>query len=133
MTSIDIAKAYYHHFNNQNWEGMIGLVHPEVRHEPNQSDDIRIGIAKFTSFLQHMDECYEETLSDMVFFSEPSHTRVAVEFLVHGLYKKGDEGLPTAKGQSYLLPAAAFLEFREGKISRITTYYNLPNWIKQVS
>ncbi|MFN3849540.1 MAG: nuclear transport factor 2 family protein [Spirosomataceae bacterium] len=133
MTSLEIVKNYYENFNNKNWSGMLSLLHPEVRHEANQGD-VRIGIEKFTQFLQHMDECYDETLTDMVFFTEPNDNRVAVEFVVNGIYKKTDsDELPPAKGQKYVLPAAAFLELTDGKISRVTTYYNLPLWIELVS
>ena len=84
--------------------------------------------------MAHMDECYEETLSNMVFFSEPNNERVAVEFLVNGVYKKTDaEDLPPANNQKYVLPAAAFLEVNAGKITRVSTYYNLPLWIELVS
>ena len=132
MIAIDLAKQYYSNFNQRNWQGMLDLLHFEIRHEPNQGDP-RIGKEKFTEFLQMMDDAYEETLTDMVFFSEPGNTRVAVEFVVNGIYKKGEEGLPQAYGQSYILPAAAFLEVKEEKISRVTTYYNLPLWISLVS
>lgn len=132
MIAIDIVKEYYEHFNSQNWEGMLGLLHEDIRHEPNQGDP-RIGIKKFTEFLKMMDTSYHEKLTDMVFFSEPGNTRVAAEFTVNGIYKKGEEGLPEAHGQSYVLPAAAFLELKDGKISRVTTFYNLPLWISLVS
>lgn len=111
---------------------MLDLLHEEIRHEPNQGDP-RIGLEKFKEFLNIMDTSYEETLTDMIFFSEPNNARVAVEFTVNGIYKKGEEGLPEAHGQTYVLPAAAFLEVKEGKISRVTTYYNLPLWISLVS
>lgn len=132
-SSLAYAKQYYEYFNNRNWEGMLDLIDPAVRHEPNQSDEPRIGIEKFKAFLQKMDDSYEETLTDLVFFVDPSGNRIAVEFVVNGLYKKEEEGLPTAYGQSYVLPAAAFLEFRNDKIVRVTTYYNLTHWIKLVS
>ena len=132
MNSLEIVKQYYLHFNNKNWNGMLDLLRTEIRHEPNQGDP-RIGKEKFTEFLQMMDEAYEETLTDVVFFSEPGDTRVAVEFIVNGIYKKGEEGLPEAHGHTYVLPAAAFLEVKEGKILRVTTYYNLPHWISLVS
>ncbi len=132
MTALEIVQQYYTYFNQQNWEGMLSLVAEDIRHEANQGD-VRIGIEKFTEFLQHMDTSYEETLTDMVFLSEPSNTRVAAEFIVNGIYKQGEEGLPEAHGQAYVLPAGAFLEVKEGKISRVTTYYNLPLWIKLVS
>lgn len=132
MTALETVQQYYEAFNAKNWQGMLALLHPEVRHEANQGD-VRIGLKKFTAFLQKMDEAYEETLTDMVFFSEPQDKRVAVEFVVNGIYKKAEEGLPEAHGQSYVLPAGAFLEVTDGKISRVTTYYNLPLWIELVS
>lgn len=132
MTALEVVKQYYTYFNQQNWEGMLSLLHPEVRHEPNQGEP-RIGLQNFTQFLKKMEEAYEEKLTDMVFYTDSSGTRVAVEFVVNGIYKKGDEGMPQARGQKYTLPAAAFLEVTEGKISRVTTYYNLPLWVKLVT
>lgn len=132
MTALEIVKEYYACFNQKNWEGMLALLDPQVRHEPNQGD-VRIGNEKFTEFMQKMDEAYEETLSDMVFFSSSDDTRVAAEFVVNGIYKKAEEGLPPAHGQTYVLPAGAFLEVKAGKITRVTTYYNLPLWIQLVS
>ncbi|WP_149241980.1 nuclear transport factor 2 family protein [Dyadobacter sp. 32] len=132
MNALETAKQYYSAFNNKNWQEMLDLVHTEILHEPNQGDP-RMGKEKFTEFLQMMDQSYEETLSDMVFFTEPSGTRISVEFVVNGIYKKGEEGMPEAHGQRYVLPAAAFLEVKEGKISRVTTFYNLPHWISLVS
>jgi steroid delta-isomerase-like uncharacterized protein len=111
---------------------MLSLVDSDIRHETNQGE-VRIGFEKFTAFLQKMDECYDENLTDMVFFTEPSQQRIAVEFIVNGIYKKGDDDLPPAHNQTYLLPAAAFLEVKNDKITRITTYYNLPLWIELVS
>jgi steroid delta-isomerase-like uncharacterized protein len=132
MTSLQIVQQYYEYFNQKNWQGMLSLLHPEVRHESNQGD-VRIGIDKFTDFLKKMDECYEEQLTDMVFFTESSNQRIATEFTVNGIYKKADDDLPPAHNQSYVLPAAAFLALKEGKISRVTTYYNLTLWLELVS
>ena len=132
MAALDIVKQYYNAFNEKNFDGMLALLHPEVRHEPNEGE-VRVGLEKFTEFMKMMDDSYEETLSDMVFFTEPTDKRVSVEFVVSGIYKKGDEGFPEAHGQKYVLPAAAFLEVKDEKISRVTTYYNLERWIKLVS
>ena len=59
-------------------------------------------------------------------------TRAAAEFVVHGEYLNTDEGLPEASGQRYQLPAGAFFELRNGKVARISNYYNLQDWIAQV-
>ncbi|PWJ59680.1 steroid delta-isomerase-like uncharacterized protein [Dyadobacter jejuensis] len=132
MSALEIAQKYYSAFNNQDWQAMLELVHPDIQHEPNEGDT-RHGKAAFTEFLKMMDTSYEEKLSEMVFFTEPSGQRISVEFVVDGIYKKGDEGFPEAKGQRYVLPAAAFLEITDGLISRVTTYYNLNRWVGLVS
>jgi steroid delta-isomerase-like uncharacterized protein len=132
MNALTITQRYYNAFNHKDWAAMLALLHPQVRHEPNQGEP-RIGVELFEAFLQKMDECYDETLSDMVFFEEPSGQRIACEFVVNGIYKKGEDDLPPARGQSYVLPAAAFLEVSNDQITRITTYYNLPLWIALVS
>ena len=41
--------------------------------------------------------------------------------------------LPEARGQKYVLPGGAFFTLKGGRITRITTYYNLQDWIRQVS
>jgi len=132
MAALDVVKQYYSSFNRKDWQGMLDLLHSEIRHEPNQGD-VRIGKELFTEFLKMMDDSYEETLTEMVFFTEPGGTRVAAEFTVNGVYNKGEDDMPAAHGQTYVLSAAAFLEIKEDKISRVTTYYNLPLWIKLVS
>lgn len=132
MTALEIVKQYYTYFNQQDWKGMLSLVHPDIRHEPNQGEP-RIGKEKFAEFMQQMDESYEERLSDITYFTEASGSKVAAEFMVNGIYKKADEGFPPARNQQYTLPAAAFLEVKDEKISRVTTYYNLQRWIQLVS
>lgn len=132
MTPLQTVQKYYEYFNQKNWEGMLSLLHQEVRHETNQGE-ARIGIEKFTDFLKKMDESYDENLTEMIFFIEPSNQRIATEFIVNGIYKKAEDGLPMAYNQKYVLPAAAFLELKDGKIARITTYYNLTLWLELVS
>ncbi|MEQ8662527.1 MAG: isopropylmalate/homocitrate/citramalate synthase, partial [Gammaproteobacteria bacterium] len=50
----------------------------------------------------------------------------------NGEYLATDEGLPAAHGQRYRLPAGAFFDVRDGRVARVTNYYNLPNWVDQV-
>jgi len=52
---------------------------------------------------------------------------------LRGTYLATDSGLPEARGQSYVLPAGGFFSIRDGQISRIVTYYNLADWVAQVS
>jgi len=127
MTAQETVTAYYNAFNQKDWAAMLRLVHPNVRHDSNQGAT-RTGKDRFSQFLKHMDDCYDETLTEIVVMTEPTGTRVACEFVVNGVYKKTDGDLPPATGQTYVLPAGSFLDVSEGLITRITTYYNLPLW-----
>lgn len=133
MNALQIVKDYYAAFNDKNWDGMLALVADDVRHEPNQGEP-REGKELFQAFMKKMDESYEETLTNMKFYiSEENDGTIAAEFTVNGLYNKAEEGLPEAEGQAYVLPAAAFLTVKDGKITRVATHYNLELWIELVS
>ena len=95
--------------------------------------DHRLGKEKFAEFCAHMGVSYREQLKDMVIFANDDGSRAAAEFVVHGEYLQTDPGLPEARGQRYVLPAGGFMEIRDGKIARITTFYNLRDWVAQVS
>jgi steroid delta-isomerase-like uncharacterized protein len=80
-----------------------------------------------------MSRCYKEELKDLVVMANAEGTRGAAEFMVHGRYLSTDGSLPRATGQRYKLPGGGFFSIGEGGITRVTTYYNLKDWIAQVS
>jgi steroid delta-isomerase-like uncharacterized protein len=80
-----------------------------------------------------MNRCYKEHLTDIVVMQNEAGNRVAAEFIVNGTYLATDAGLPEARGQTYVLPAGSFFSVEDGKITRVVTYYNLADWIAQVS
>ncbi len=130
--SKEIIRHYFDAFNAGDTEAMLALVSDDIRHYVNQGE-IREGRAKFAEFCSHMGVSYRETLRDMVIFVNDDGTRAAAEFTVHGEYLQTDPGLPDAHGQHYVLPAGSFFSLEGGRITRITTYYNLQDWIAQVS
>jgi steroid delta-isomerase-like uncharacterized protein len=131
MTTEELIHAYYAAFNAGDFDGMVALLTEDVAHDINQGAR-ETGRAAFRAFLAHMEKCYSEQLTDIVLLTEPSGTRAAAEFVVHGVYKATDEGLPEATGQTYELPAGAFFDVRDGLIARVSNFYSLPNWLKQV-
>jgi steroid delta-isomerase-like uncharacterized protein len=131
MTALELITAYYSAFNAGNMEGFLTLLHPEVVHDINQGRR-ETGKESFARFMQHMNRCYREQLADIVVMASADGSRAAAEFTVHGEYIATDEGLPEARGQRYVLPAGAFFEIRDGKVARVTNYYNLNDWIAQV-
>jgi steroid delta-isomerase-like uncharacterized protein len=130
--TADLIRRYYAAFNAKDWAGMAACVSEQINHFVNEGDK-RGGRKAFAEFLEHMDDCYDEQLTDIVVMPSADGTRVAAEFIVNGTYKKTDAGLPEARGQTYRLPAGAFFDVKDGEITRVTTYYNLKEWIRQVS
>ena len=124
--------AYYAAFNAGNTAGLIDTLHDEFVHHVNEGAT-RMGKAAFAEFCAHMSETYREELKDMVIMANAEGTRGAAEFVVHGQYLKTDPGLPEARGQRYVLPAGGFFTLKDGKITRVSTYYNMNDWIRQVS
>jgi steroid delta-isomerase-like uncharacterized protein len=132
VETAKLIRAYYEAFNRGDSEGMISFLTDDVIHDVNQGER-RIGKDKFRAFNARMDHHYKERLENIVVMVSKDGTRAAAEFNVNGTYKNTDEGLPPARGQTYVLPAGTFFAIRDGKIARVTTYYNLTDWIAQVA
>lgn len=128
----DTVKRYFAAFNAGDVDGMLACLSDDVAHHVNEGQ-IRTGKDLFRSFCDHMNRCYREELTDMVVFDAQGGTRAAAEYIVNGTYLETDSGLPEAKGQTYRLPAGSFFDLRDGLITRVTTYYNLADWVRQVS
>lgn len=126
-----LIRRYYAAFNEANWSGMLDCLADDVAHDINQGGR-DIGREAFKAFLGRMERSYREQLEDIVVMVSAAGARAAAEYTVHGEYLADDEGLPPARGQRYVLPGGAFFEIRSGRITRVTNYYNLNDWIAQV-
>ena len=130
--TLALLNRYYTAFNAGDWQGMLDCLAEDVAHDINQGGR-QVGKAAFTAFLGHMERCYKERLEDIVIMASEDGARAAAEFVVHGAYLATDEGLPEAAGQTYVLPAGAFIGIEGGLITRLTMYYNLADWTAQVA
>lgn len=131
-TTTNLIQKYYDSFNQGNMAGMFSCLHPDFVHDVNEGKR-QGGLVEFTKFMDHMNTCYKEELKDIYIMPHVSGKRASAEFVVHGTYLKTDGKLPEAKNQKYVIPAGTFFEIKDDKILRVTTYYNLNDWIKQVS
>lgn len=134
-TRIETAKlirSYYEAFNAGDNDAMLEHLTDDVIHDVNQGER-RVGKEKFRAFNARMAHHYKETLTEIAVMVSKDGTRAAAEFNVNGEYLNTDSELPPAKGQKYVLPAGTFFAIRDGKIARVTTYYNLTDWIAQVA
>jgi len=126
-----LIEAYYQAFNAGDMPKFLSLLDDQVVHDINQGGQER-GKEVFEKFMQRMNRSYKEQVKSLVVMVSESGTRAAAEFIIEGEYLATDSGLPEAHGQKYSLPCGAFFEVKNGKITRITNYYNLQDWLKQV-
>jgi steroid delta-isomerase-like uncharacterized protein len=126
-----LIERYYDAFNRADWEAMLACLTDDVAHDINQGHR-EMGRDTFRGFLARMQRSYREQLRDIVVMVSADDSHVAAEYVVHGEYLVDDEGLPPAHGQRYVLPGGAFFDIRDGRIGRVSNYYNLQDWIAQV-
>ena len=132
LAAILLVENYYAAFNAGDMQTFASLLADDVVHDINQGTR-ETGKPAFTAFMQRMNGAYRERLADISILANDDGTRASAEFVVHGEYLKADAGLPPAHGQKYVLPAGAFFEIRDGKVARISNYYNLQDWLAQVA
>lgn len=126
---MNTIEQYYAAFNCQDWDGMLALLTNDVAHDINQGER-EVGVEAFRAFLARMDRCYAEQVTELVVMQNGE--RAAAEFVIEGVYKATDGDFLPATGQRYTLPVGAFFQLRDGKIARVTNYYNLNDWLEQV-
>lgn len=126
-----LIQDYYDAFNRGDREAMLALLTDDVTHDLNQGQR-ETGRETFRRFMQRMDACYAEQLREIAILVSPDGTHGSAEYVVHGEYRATDTGLPPATGQQYVLPGGAFFTIRDGRIARVTNYYNLTDWLAQV-
>ncbi len=127
-----VISAYYAAFNSEDIDAMVAMVSDDIIYDVNQGER-RQGKDRFHAFCARMAHHYRETLQDIVIMTSEDGTRAAAEFNVSGTYIESEPGLPVAAGQKYVLPAGAFFALEGEKITRVSAYYNLTDWIMQVS
>ena len=131
QATVQLLRDYYDAFNRQDMDAFLGMLTEDVIHDVNQGDR-EVGKAAFSTFMDRMNAHYKEQIVDIAIMTNDEGDRAAVEFTVLGEYLSTDEGLPEASGQTYRLPAGAFFVIRDGKVARISNYYNLEDWTAQV-
>ena len=132
QATVKLLQDYYAAFSKQDMDTFLSLLSDDVIHDINQGAR-EVGKDAFVAFMERMNKNYKETIVDIEVMTNTAGDRAAVEFTVSGEYLATDEGLPEANGQTYKLPAGAFFDIRDGLVARVTNYYNLEDWIAQVS
>lgn len=130
MTDTErLIHTYFEAFNRDDEDALLATLSEDVVHDVNEGGS-EIGKAAYAAFRQHMRRCYHERIQDLVVMSNGN--RGAAEFTVDGKYLAKDGDLPEATGQTYSIPAAVFVTVADGKIARMTSYYNLQGWLRAI-
>ncbi|MEO1747785.1 MAG: ketosteroid isomerase-related protein [Pseudomonadota bacterium] len=127
-----LVQNYVNAFNASDYDTMEALLYEDVVHDINQGGR-EIGREAFRNFNASMARHYRETLRDIEIMVSTSGNRAAAEFTVDGTYLETAPNLPEARGQKYAISAGIFFDVDDGKISRVTTYYNVEAWKAQVA
>ncbi len=131
-----LVRAYYAAFNSGDRDRFLALLAEDVVHDISGGAR-EVGREAFARFMRHMDRCYRELIDDLVVMTEPTGTQAAATFTVNGVYVETDPGVPPgtppARGQIYVLPAAAFFRLRNGRVAAIANHYRIDDWVAQVS
>jgi steroid delta-isomerase-like uncharacterized protein len=132
QATAQLLQDYYAAFNRQDMDAFLAMLTDDVIHDINQGAR-EVGKDAFSKFMDRMNAHYKEEIVNISITTNEAGDRAAVEFTVLGKYLSTDDGLPEANGQTYNLPAGAFFDIRDGKVARVTNYYNLEDWIAQVA
>lgn len=129
--AVATIQKYYAAFNAGLMEEFFSLLDENVVHDINQGGK-EVGKKAFAQFMDRMNQHYKERAEDLVLLANEDGTRASAEFFIVGKYLSTDTGLPEARGQQYRLRCGAFFELKNNKITRVTNYYNLSDWLSQV-
>jgi steroid delta-isomerase-like uncharacterized protein len=132
MQTSELIKLYYDRFNEGDMQQFLALLDDDVVHDLNQGER-QIGKAQFGNFMRRMNHSYKENIKKLIIMVSSDNQHAAAEYVVEGTYLATDEGLPAAHNQKYVIPGGAFFVIQNGKIARVTNYYNLNDWLAQVT
>lgn len=127
-----LLEEYYAAFNAQDIETMSSLLSDDVVYDINQGQR-EAGKNAFTRFMKRMNSNCQEHIFDIEIMTNADGSRAAVEFMVLGIYMDNNSNSLPDLGSTYRLPGGAFFEIRDGKITRVSAYYNPRSGLAQVA
>lgn len=130
--TIQLVKTYFEALNKKDMNLYFSIIDKNVIHDINQGTSEQ-GIEKFKEFMKKAGDSFDEKLSNLVIMVSDDGKYAAARWLDHGTYIKDFVGMDIpAKNQKYTLSGGHFFEIQHGKITRVTTYYNIADFMEQV-
>ena len=131
--TVALIQRYYAAFNAADSEAMLACLGEDVAHDVNQGGR-RTGKAAFRDFSRAHGPLLRRAAGEHRGDGDAGRRqgRRRVRRARHAT-SRPTRACPRPAGQTYRLPAGAFFEVRDGLIIRVTTYYNLAAWLRQIA
>ncbi len=127
-----LIKAYIDAANNNDSAAILAIMHEDVAFDMSQSKR-EIGLENLRFRLASIAAHFKERLADAVILSSDDGSHGAVEYTWRGTYVATLEGFPAANGQRFSMKAGIFFDVDDGKITRITSYRDMAEWLRQIA
>jgi len=131
-TTIGLLERCINAFNAGDHAVLLACLADDVAHDVNQTGR-EIGKEKFRWFLALRARHFRDRLADVVIMTNESGGRAALEFTLRGNYIATADGLPRSTGQEYAQPAGIFLEVDDGLVTRVSTCFNMTDFVAQLA
>jgi steroid delta-isomerase-like uncharacterized protein len=125
-----LLNSYYAAFNAQNTDAILALLSHDIVHDIGQGRR-EFGRLAYGRFIEAMSNFCQEHIFNIEIMSNEDGSRAAAEFTILGSYGHAAQGTLPASGQTFRVPGGTFFDIRDGKITRISNYYGLQDWLAQ--
>jgi len=132
VTSLSIVAQFIENYNEKQWRNLFNVLDKHVILEQNEIAVIQ-GIQAFDSFICKMTHAFDERLFDIhYYYSTTCASKLSTQYQVEGYYKNGNFKRP-ANNQHYSITRYSFFEISNGKITKISTFFNRKKMIDQIT
>jgi steroid delta-isomerase-like uncharacterized protein len=137
-----LIKAYIEASNKGDNAAILAMLHEDVvfdmspatpETQTGRQPGRQIGVEAFKWQRAATAAHFKEQLADAVVLSSEDGMHGAAELTWRGAYVATIAGLPKASGQRFSMRAALFFEVEDGKITRLTSYRDRTEWLRQIA
>ncbi len=130
--SSTLITAYYQAIESQHLDKFMDLLSDKVVHDINEGET-EIGKDKFKTFMMDQFSHGKIKIKDLIILTSSDGQYAMSRFICSGTYDKSIAGYPKAHGQKWEIPVVSYFKIENNKISQVAVYYNLKNWVNQLS
>lgn len=132
MTADNLAQAFITTFNQRDAQGLAILCHEDIAHD-NAFGERLIGMDALRSRFAANFASLDWALHDTMIMTDASGNNAAIYGTLRGTYQHILDGLPSANGQQFDIPATMIIISDDGQITQISEFFATESLIKALS